>query len=480
MSVRYIDLKDHYESLAGSMTIRPERKAEVDAVVDRILFNRGRYEGVERTTGVPWEVVASIHSLETSLSFHGHLHNGDPLSARTVHVPSGRPETGSPPFGWEESARDALLSEVTDEVSEWSLPECLWFLERYNGFGYLTGRGQGTTPRRRSPYLWSFTNHYLKGKYVGDGVFDPNAVSGQVGAAAILTRLREEVSNDASGGEGGNVEAPPLDRLLLQGTRGEDVARLQMRLRDRGHSPGEIDGQFGPLTLAAVLAFQRAVGIVQDGIVGPVTWGKLWEEGGEGAGSGQGGETGGQGASGTGSQAPGIRERILDVAAREAAKGRRHAPGNEIDRLVLDPLRPVMVQLGHLRSSHTDTFYNWCAAWVTYICREGGIDVPDRFDSFWASVALVDAWRHMGRQTGAWFRRGTRTPHPGDIVTFNWDGDRDLDHIGILQTFGPNITIVTFEGNRGNREGAFSRTLTQVDGFLDVEHLASQLGSRTA
>ena len=35
-------------------------------------------------------------------------------------------------------------------------------------------------------YLWSKTNHYSKGKYVYDGVYDPNAVSSQVGAMATL------------------------------------------------------------------------------------------------------------------------------------------------------------------------------------------------------------------------------------------------------------------------------------------------------
>jgi len=39
--------------------------------------------------------------------------------------------------------------------------------------------------------LWSFSNHYTKGKYVKDGVFDPNAVSQQVGSALVLKRLVE-------------------------------------------------------------------------------------------------------------------------------------------------------------------------------------------------------------------------------------------------------------------------------------------------
>jgi lysozyme family protein len=52
-------------------------------------------------------------------------------------------------------------------------------LETYNGFGY---RFQGLV----SPYLWSFSNLYAKGKYVADNKFDPEAVSQQCGAGLIL------------------------------------------------------------------------------------------------------------------------------------------------------------------------------------------------------------------------------------------------------------------------------------------------------
>ena len=57
---------------------------------------------------MPWYVVGLIHTMESSGNFAAHLHNGDPLSARTTHVPAGRPKAGAPPFTWEESATDAL------------------------------------------------------------------------------------------------------------------------------------------------------------------------------------------------------------------------------------------------------------------------------------------------------------------------------------------------------------------------------------
>jgi putative chitinase len=57
---------------------------------------------------------------------------------------------------------------------------------------------------------------------------------------------------------------------------GGEVERLQRRLRELGFNPGEIDGRFGPATEAAVLAFQRAEGLLADGIAGPRTLNALF------------------------------------------------------------------------------------------------------------------------------------------------------------------------------------------------------------
>jgi N-acetylmuramoyl-L-alanine amidase len=65
------------------------------------------------------------------------------------------------------------------------------------------------------------------------------------------------------------------DRLLRHSpghlVRGDDVMELQERLLGFGFHPGRIDGLFGPDTEGAVRAFQRGVGLVVDGEVGPAT-----------------------------------------------------------------------------------------------------------------------------------------------------------------------------------------------------------------
>ncbi len=59
--------------------------------------------------------------------------------------------------------------------------------------------------------------------------------------------------------------------LLKIGSTGADVKKLQTSLVKLGFNPGPIDGVFGPKTNAAVRAFQKAYGLVVDGIVGKNT-----------------------------------------------------------------------------------------------------------------------------------------------------------------------------------------------------------------
>lgn len=65
---------------------------------------------------------------------------------------------------------------------------------------------------------------------------------------------------------------------IQQGSKGQHVRDLQAHLKAvypayAGHLV--VDGDFGPRTKAAVMEFQRRSGLVADGIVGPLTWGRL-------------------------------------------------------------------------------------------------------------------------------------------------------------------------------------------------------------
>lgn len=62
--------------------------------------------------------------------------------------------------------------------------------------------------------------------------------------------------------------------LVRDGDQEHPVRTLQHLLRARGRNVA-VDGIFGPLTDAAVRAFQQAKSLGVDGIVGPYTWGAL-------------------------------------------------------------------------------------------------------------------------------------------------------------------------------------------------------------
>jgi lysozyme family protein len=62
--------------------------------------------------------------------------------------------------------------------------------------------------------------------------------------------------------------------LVREGDQQHPVQTLQYLLRARGHTL-TVDGIFGPVTDAAVRAFQQQKSLAVDGIVGPNTWSAL-------------------------------------------------------------------------------------------------------------------------------------------------------------------------------------------------------------
>lgn len=76
----------------------------------------------------------------------------------------------------------------------------------------------------------------------------------------MLAQVNDEMSRDVAG----NRTQALLERFIMPrgtvleiGSRGEEVETLQQKLADAGFDPGPVDGIFGPMTDAAVKAFQR-------------------------------------------------------------------------------------------------------------------------------------------------------------------------------------------------------------------------------
>ena len=232
-----------YEQDWRSMRVLADWSSRVAAAARRVVDHRARYMAVAETLSIPWQIIGCIHLLEGGGDFATCLHNGERIigtGAKTRLVPAGR----GPFETWEEAAVDALA----DFPAIRTIGEALRALENFNGKGYLS-------QRKRSPYLWSGSNHGIGvGKYVADGMYDPMAVSNQVGAACILWGIAAIGFFSPVFGATEN----PLPLIVYDPRNSSaDAHRLQEFLDNVGLYRGAQDGKPGPLTSDGV---RRALG----------------------------------------------------------------------------------------------------------------------------------------------------------------------------------------------------------------------------
>ncbi|WP_315806909.1 MULTISPECIES: hypothetical protein [unclassified Bradyrhizobium] len=167
------------DNLVRWQQARPTR--DFSLIARRLVASKARYQAVSVHTGVPWCVIAVIHERESGQSWSASLAQGDRWDHASVHVPAGR----GPFKSWEDAAVDALINcaPFGARWKDWSIGGTLALLEQYNGLGYAR-RG---VP---SPYIWAGTDQYRSGKYVRDGVYDPDAVDKQLGCAGLLLAMK--------------------------------------------------------------------------------------------------------------------------------------------------------------------------------------------------------------------------------------------------------------------------------------------------
>jgi lysozyme family protein len=207
------------------------------AMAKSLVAAKPRYQTVEAKTGVPWFVIAVIHERESSQNWFANLAQGDPWNRVSVHIPAGR----GPFRSWEEAAIDALMNcaPYAAHNKDWSARGALTELEQYNGLGYAS-RG---VP---SPYLWSGTDQYKSGKYVRDGVYDPDAVDSQPGCAGLLLAMTALDRTIGLGAKTPAVAVPPA----IASPRPSDV-RKPLPPSIRNPSKGSI-GDFVVSILSAI------------------------------------------------------------------------------------------------------------------------------------------------------------------------------------------------------------------------------------
>lgn len=178
------------ETLFAKARIRPEWQGRIDAAARRLCDTTNKAWFAEESArlkrlgyDVPWYVVAVTKEMEAGLDqqFKLSIAQGDRWDQASRNVPRGR----GPFDSWYEAADDALIKCAPYMAlwKNWTTGGTLTILMKYNGVGYFL-RGLP------SAYLFSGTTSYVKGKFTADGKWDPEAVSKQVGVAALLLGMQ--------------------------------------------------------------------------------------------------------------------------------------------------------------------------------------------------------------------------------------------------------------------------------------------------
>jgi lysozyme family protein len=178
MALTFEATRAGYLALWGKMQVRPEKVAAADKIVEHILAHKADYEAIEKATDVPWFLLGCIHYRESDLDFETYLGNGQSLKRVTTQVPRGR----GPFSSFLAGAIDALALDGLSAIKDWPIERVAWAAERENGQGYFS---KGVN----SPYVWSWSDLYDKGKFVEDGVYDANFPDPQCGVMVLIKRL---------------------------------------------------------------------------------------------------------------------------------------------------------------------------------------------------------------------------------------------------------------------------------------------------
>lgn len=169
-----------YKRLYQTVKILPRYQHWLKYYVSESFRNSYSYLKAEKKTGVPWQIIASIHSLECAFDMNRQILNGQKWDRKTTISPKNK----GPFKNWQESTICAFEMHnyklCADEIS---IESVLRFLEKWNGWGYAN---KGLN----SPYLWALSNHGEGvGKFIKDGIYDPKAESKQLGAALLIKEL---------------------------------------------------------------------------------------------------------------------------------------------------------------------------------------------------------------------------------------------------------------------------------------------------
>lgn len=268
-------LEPEYNALLARMVIT--RTDEVEFSAQRLLrfVDQGRYAQVSAEDGIPQVWMATSFDREASSNFMCSPAQGDRWDRVSTHVPRDR----GPFPNWAAAAKDAYAIDGLDKVgaANWTAARACFEGELFNGFGY---RAHGI----HSPYLWAGTNNYSTGKYVADGVFDPNHADTQLGIVPVMLRMIALQPSLTFVGAAivPVVPSPPIvppapapEGVGSHAGRSTRWIQHVLNVLHVAGTPLAEDNSYGRATRRAVVAFQTAHSLQVDGFAGPQTVGAL-------------------------------------------------------------------------------------------------------------------------------------------------------------------------------------------------------------
>jgi hypothetical protein len=121
-----------------------------------------------------------------------------------------------------------------------------------------------------------------------------------------------------------------------------------------------------------------------------------------------------------------LRHTIIGIAAKEIGQTEKPANSNKTK---------------YGRWAKLDGFA-WCGIFVSWVFAQAGVPLPrigfafPGFAGTQTAMAQLKKWGRIVQQ-----------PEPGDVVFFDWNGDKRVDHVGIVVQLLSNGTVTTIEGN---------------------------------
>lgn len=208
----------------NAMHVKPNALSSANGFARRALANKPLYQRIadrihreNNKHFIPWWAIALIHERECvggTTNYKCSIGQGSPWNVKSKIKPYSGPFAS-----FEDAAVDSLVVQAPNAAlnDNWSGGGTLTLLERYNGLGYAR-------MGRPSPYVWSKTDQYVKGKYISDGHYCANKVDDQLGVAVLLQALMSlDPSISLDGNHPGQTDTPRGQETTVVGTTAASI-----------------------------------------------------------------------------------------------------------------------------------------------------------------------------------------------------------------------------------------------------------------